>query len=161
MTERMIKIETTTQIDLNNINRVIQASIMKWNLPERVKRLSLPSYFYNEEDLKHLEIVVAKQANNIIGIASWEQADSKDTPEHQSGLLLHGLYVHPDIQNQGVGKKLLQAAENAGRTKSAAGLLVKAQKDAIPFFLCQNFKAINIDTSENRYANLLWCSLET
>lgn len=57
---------------------------MTWNLPQRVKRLSLPSYRYTPLDFDHLEIVVAEDdQHNIIGIAAWEQASAKDTPaEH-------------------------------------------------------------------------------
>ncbi|MCW9030733.1 MAG: GNAT family N-acetyltransferase [Gammaproteobacteria bacterium] len=147
---------TATQHDLNGINQVIEAAIMRWNLPERVKRLSLPSYFYNELDLHHFEIIVAKQDDNIIGIASWERADNKDTPGNQSGLLLHGLYVHPDNQNQGIGKELLKAAENAAREKGLAGILVKAQADAVNYFLKQGMAEVEIKNTARDYAHRLW-----
>ena len=142
--------------DLDAINRVIEAAIMRWNLPERVKRLSLPSYFYNEQDLQHLDIVIAKLSGDIIGVASWELADSKDTPENQAGLLLHGLYVHPDHQHQGVGKKLLQSAEQAIRDKDLNGLLVKAQADAITYFINQGMTEIEIQNTSRDYAHRLW-----
>lgn len=142
--------------DLDDINQVIEAAIMQWNLPERVKRLSLPSYFYNELDLEHFEIVVAKQSEKIIGLASWEQADIKDTPEYQSGLLLHGLYVHPDNQNQGIGKKLLKTAEKAARDKGLNGLLVKAQPDAVAYFRKQGMSEVEIQNTSRDYAHRLW-----
>ena len=155
-TDMAIKIEAAKQTDLNTINHVIEAAIMKWNLPERVKRLSLASYFYTELDLKHFEIVVAKQDKKIVAVASWEAADTKDTPQHKSGLLLHGLYVNPDIQRQGVGKKLLQAAENAAQAKGVSGLLVKAQPDAIDFFLHHKMHEVKIQDSSRDYAHRLW-----
>ena len=34
---------------------------MGWQLPERVKRLALPSYRYNEMDLKYYSLVVAER----------------------------------------------------------------------------------------------------
>jgi predicted N-acetyltransferase YhbS len=147
---------TATKEDLPAINQVIEAAIMRWNLPERVKRLSIPSYFYNEQDLQHLEIVVAKQDNAIIAVASWEPAENKDTPDNQTGLLLHGLYVHPDKQNHGIGKKLLNAAENAARNKGLNGLLVKAQADAVDYFIKQGMHEIRIQNTSRDYAHRLW-----
>jgi len=149
-------ITPANQDDLDAINRVIEAAIMRWDLPERVKRLSIPSYFYNEQDLQHLEIVVANQDNSIIAVASWEPAENKDTPSNQTGLLLHGLYVHPDYQNIGIGKKLLNAAENATRNKGLNGLLVKAQADAVAYFIKQGMTEVEIENTSRDYAHRLW-----
>lgn len=149
-------ITPANQDDLDAINRVIEAAIMRWDLPERVKRLSIPSYFYNEQDLQHLEIVVANQDNSIIAVASWEPAENKDTPCNQTGLLLHGLYVHPDYQNIGIGKKLLNAAENATRNKGLNGLLVKAQADAVAYFIKQGMTEVEIENTSRDYAHRLW-----
>lgn len=149
-------ITLATKNDLPAINKIIEAAIMRWNLPERVKRLSLPSYFYNEQDLHHLDIVVAKQDENLIAVASWEQAENNDIPGNQTGLLLHGLYVHPDHQNQGIGKKLLEAAENAVRNKGLNGLLVKAQADATGYFIKQGMVEVEILNTTRDYAHRLW-----
>lgn len=154
-----IIVETANRSDLDNINHVIEAAIMTWNLPERVKRLSLASYFYNELDLKHLEIIVARQHERIIAVASWEIAGTKDTPQDKSGLLLHSLYVHPETQGQGVGKKLLQTAENAAQAKGLSGLLVKAQAKAIDFFIQQGMYEVQIQDASRDYAHRLWKDL--
>jgi len=156
-----LQIETATLTDLEGINHVIKAAIMQWKLPERIKRLSLSSYLYNELDLKHLDILIVKQNEQVIAVASLEMAEIKNTPLHKSGLLLHGLYVHPANQQQGIGKQLLFEAEKIARIKNVSGLLVKAQKDAVDFFLKQNFIAINTDNTSNQYANLLWCSINS
>jgi len=151
-----MNISIATKEDLDSINQLIEAAIMSWNLPERVKRLSLSSYFYTEQDLQHLEIVVAKQDKHILAVASWEQADNKDTPENKSGLLLHGLYVHPANKNQGIGKKLLAAAEKATRDKGLNGLLVKAQADAFAYFIKQGMVQVEIQNTSRDYAHRLW-----
>jgi len=151
-----IQIKIAKQTELDGINHVIEAAIMQWKLPERVKRLSLASYFYNELDLKHFEILVAKQGEKNIAVTSWEAADSKDTPQYKTGLLLHGLYVHPDNQHQGLGTMLLQQAENAVKDKGLSGLLVKAQPDAIDFFLHQGMHELEIHNSSRDYAHRLW-----
>ena len=72
-----IDIRPAWQADLEAINRVIEAAVMTWHLPDRVKRLSLPCYRYDNVDLDHLDIVLAEDGRqNIIGIAAWEQADA-------------------------------------------------------------------------------------
>ena len=79
-----IDIRPAGQADLEAINRVIEAAVMTWHLPDRVKRLSLPAYRYDSVDLDHLDIVLAEDGRqNIIGIAAWEQADDKELSEAQ------------------------------------------------------------------------------
>jgi GNAT superfamily N-acetyltransferase len=117
------------------LNGVIECAIMTWQLPERVKRLSLPSYRYHLHDLDHLHVLVAEDAEHaIIGVAAWEPASPRDLLAGQSGLLLHGLYVDPTHQRCGVGTRLLDSALTAAREQEFNGLLVKAQADANGFF---------------------------
>ena len=156
MPDSVIYISNAKKTDLPAINRVIEAAIMQWNLPERVKRLSLPSYFYNEFDLEHFEIIVAKDANDIIGVASLELADQLDTPGNQTGVLLHGLYVHPDKQDKGTGKLLIDAAEKVVRDKGLNGIIVKAQADAIGYFIKQGFSEIEMQNTSRDYAHRFW-----
>ena len=76
-----IGIRPAGQADLEAINRVIEAAVMTWHLPDRVKRLSLPAYRYDSVDLVHLDIVLAEDSRqNIIGIAAWEQATTRESP---------------------------------------------------------------------------------
>lgn len=151
-----MQIEQAKQTDLQSINHVITDAIMTWNLPERVKRLALASYLYNELDLKHLNIMVAKHEKEIIGVVSWETAAIKDTPNNKAALLLHGLYVTPTMQHQGVGKKLLDTAEKAVKEKGLDGLLVKAHAEATRFFIKQGMWEIKIQDPSRDYAHRLW-----
>ena len=97
-----------------------------------------------------------KQDKHILAVASCEHADKKETPENKSGLLLHGLYVHPANKNQGIGKKLLAAAEKATRDKGLNGLLVKAQADAFAYFIKQGMVQVEIQNTSRDYAHRLW-----
>jgi GNAT superfamily N-acetyltransferase len=100
--------------DLDELNGLIERAVMTWNLPERVKRLSLPSCRYQVHDLNYLHIAVAEDARHeIFGVAAWEPADVRDVPAGSRGLLLHGLYVDPASQHQGIGSRLLDAAQAA------------------------------------------------
>lgn len=130
---------------------------MTWSLPERVKRLVLPSYRYTEHDLTHLEMIVAETAAaGVVGVAAWEEAEAKDIPDGRSGLLLHGLYVSPESQRRGIGARLLDAALVALAERKLDGLLVKAQADAAPFFQARGMVALPVAKPERDYPNRFW-----
>jgi predicted N-acetyltransferase YhbS len=150
-------IRSATPADLDPVNQVIHAAVMTWNLPERVKRLSMSSYYYSELDLNHLHIFVAEDdKQNILGVAAWEEADSKDAPMGQSALLLHGIYVEPEYFHQGIGHQLFSAAEHAAKQHQYDGLLVKAQEDANGFFISQGMSKLSVEDTARHYANRFW-----
>ncbi len=152
-----IQLRPATPADLPAINQVIEAAVMTWDLPERVKRLSLPSYRYDAIDLRHLILLVAESPTaGIIGVAAWEGAAAKDCPPGRTALLLHGLYVDPAAQGQGVGSRLLTAAEGAARRARVDGLLVKAQADATGFFARHGMVALPADEPSNQYGRRYW-----
>lgn len=142
--------------DLDNINKLIEAAIMNWDLPERVKRLSLPSYYYNEIDLQHFDIDVAVHDNKIIAVIAYVQAESGDLPKGKTGLFLHGIYVHPGLQKTGIGSLLITGLEKIASHKKLDGLLVKAQKDAIPFFIKQGMNVLEVTDTNKDYENRYW-----
>ncbi|MDH5424651.1 MAG: GNAT family N-acetyltransferase [Gammaproteobacteria bacterium] len=155
-----ITLRSARTTDLDNINRVVSSAVMCWNLPDRVKRLSLPSYHYNELDLDHFQLIIAEdQQKNITGVAAWAAADTKDTPANCKALLLHGLYIEPLFQHKGIGRQLLLAAERAAHAAHYDGLLVKAQDDATGFFLAQGMQKLAIENSSRDYANRFWKSI--
>jgi len=159
MAASKIPIRPAGQTDLEAINRVIAAAVMTWDLPERVKRLSLPSYRYDTVDLDHLEIVLAEDdKHDVIGVAAWEQADSKDIPAGRKALSLHGIYVEPAYQQQGVGSRLFLAAEEAVCKQGLDGLLVKAQEGSNGFFIAQHMEPLAVADPMHHYANRFWKS---
>lgn len=129
---------------------------MGWDLPERVKRLALPSYRYDEHDLAHLDLWVAQISTAIVGVVALEPADTRDLPDGQRGLLLHGLYVHPDYQHRGIGRQLLQHAEQQVRERHLDGLLVRAQRAAGEFFAAQGMQALAARDDERDYQHRYW-----
>lgn len=146
--------------DLGSINRVIEAALMTWAIPERVKRLSLPSYRYSALDLDHFEIVLAKDhRQNIIGVAAWEQASDRDIPAgNNSALLLHGIYVEPSHHRQGIGRQLFEVSEEAVCKQQHDGLLVKAQQGASGFFIAQGMHSLQVENAVHHYGNRFWKS---
>ena len=55
-----LELRLATSVDLGGVNAVVERAVMTWKLPERVKRLAMPSYRYAGCDLKYLHIVVAE-----------------------------------------------------------------------------------------------------
>ena len=159
MAASKIHIRPAGHADIEAINRVIVAAVMTWNLPERVKHLSLPGYRYDTVDLDHLEIVLAEDdRHDIIGVAAWEQADSKEMPVGRKALSLHGIYVEPAYQQQGVGSRLFLAAEEAVCKQGLDGLLVKAQAGSSGFFIAQHMEPLAVADPARHYANRFWKS---
>ena len=157
LTENQIILRTATSADLEAVNAIVESCVMGWQLPEKVKRLSLSSYRYHLHDLDYLEMLLATLPNKeIVGVAAWEPADFPGLSEHQPNMLLHGLYVAPRNQHQGVGKHLLRAALEATRSQHMAGLLVRAQTDAVEFFRSQGFQYLPVKNPDKDYPNMWW-----
>jgi len=152
-----IRIRAVVEADLDSVNQVIEAAVMTWVLPQRVKRLSLPVYRYSCQDLAHLGMVLAEdQRRHIVGVAAWEEADAKDGPAGHRSLLLHGIYVEPPHHRQGIGRQLFGAAEAAVCQLQYDGLLVKAQQDAIVFFESLGMRSLAVEEPLHQYAYRLW-----
>jgi L-amino acid N-acyltransferase YncA len=152
-----ISIRPAQSADFATLNGVIERAISSWNLPERVKRLSLPSYRYQAHDLDHLHIVVAEdEAHAIVGVAAWEDANLRDLPQGKRGLLLHGIYVDPAQQHRGIGSRLLDAARQAACAGGFDGLLVKAQADANGFFAARGLVPLPVENPERDYPHRYW-----
>lgn len=159
MTDKRVSMRQAHKADLEAINGVIDAAIMTWDLPERVKRLSLSSYHYTEIDLSHYEIQVAVQDDHIIAVLAWDKEPHR--VQQQRGLLLHGIYVHPDRQHHGIGTQLFQEAEKAVEEQQLDGLLVKAQKDAEAFYIARGMHKLVVADHDREFANRYWKAVKT
>lgn len=146
--------------DLQAVNELVTTCVSGWDIPERVKRLSMSSYLYSPLDLQHLTLfIVENQADEIIGVAAIEEAETTDLPASSRGLLLHGIYVSPDNQQQGVGKQLLRKAIDAVKSRRLTGLLVKAQADATGFFIAQGFDSLPVTDDSRDYPHRFWLAV--
>jgi GNAT superfamily N-acetyltransferase len=154
---REVQLRPGTRDDLPAVNRVIEAAVMGWDLPERVKRLSLPTYRYDEHDLEHLDLTVADDgAGDVVAVAAAEAADAADAPAGCRALLVHGLYVRPDRQGAGVGRLLLGVLEDIAAGQGWDGLLVKAQASAGGFFEAVGFEPLPIRDPDRDYPHRYW-----
>jgi N-acetylglutamate synthase-like GNAT family acetyltransferase len=155
----MTTLRTATADDLDAINHVIDAAVMTWNLPERVKRLSLPTYHYNTADLDHLDIQVALDDGQLVGVSAIEPAEAQECPAGQRGMLLHGLYVHPDATRRGIGSTLLEEVLDSALEIGYDGVLVRAQKEAGGFFEKQGFSRLPVTDDSRDYATRYWWAI--
>jgi GNAT superfamily N-acetyltransferase len=152
-----VRIRPAGTLELEAINRVIEAAVMSWQLPERVRRLALPVYRYSETDLAYLEAVVAEdRCGRIAGVATWEAACGGDLAEGVDALLLHGIYVNPLCHRRGIGRRLFKAAESAVGKQGRDGLLVRAQADARGFFLAMGMQPLEAQSPAVHYAHRFW-----
>lgn len=157
MTERpSLTQRPATAEDLDAVNAVVSAAVMSWDLPDRVKRLSLPGYLYQAQDLDHLHLVLVLAGERVLGVAAWEAAADQAVPGRGPTLLLHGLYVDPGRQRAGIGSGLLDAALAAAKEGGFRGLLVRAQRDAQPFFRARGFEPLPVADPERDYPYRLW-----
>lgn len=142
--------------DLETINKVVRAAIDAWQLPERLIRLVWPDYRYQRTDFDFLTFRVAIDAGKIAGVASWEQADPADLDSGRTGLLLHGLYVHPDHQQRGIGRQLLDQAVCAVESSRRDGLLVKAHHQSRGFFEACGLDKLEVRDPLRDYPRRYW-----
>lgn len=155
-----MKIRPIQPDELACVNEIIESCVMRWNIPERVKRLSLGMYRYNAVDLEHFEIMVAVTlAGELSGVAALESQAPCTLPGGKRGLLLHGLYVATHYQNQLVGSRLVATSLEAARENALDGLLVKAHSGATGYFMSRGFIKLPDESSGRNYPHLWWKSV--
>ena len=153
-------LRTARPDDIEAINAVIEAAVMGWNLPERVKRLSLATLKYSRYDLDHFELWVVETADGeVAGAAAWTPAGAKDLPPATRGLLLHGIYVDPAQQHRGLGARLLERARSAAAAGGYDGLLAKAQPGAEGFFAKQGLVKLPVRDPARDYPHRYWLAV--
>jgi len=143
--------------ELQEINHVIESAVMSWDLPERVKRLSLSSCQYDEQDLMHMKLFVSVNSQEkITGMYALDEADPRDVGKDESALLLHGIYIKQESQRQGIGNVLFTHAQDQICSANKTGMLVRAQPSAVGFFYSQGMIERPVRESDTGYPFLLW-----
>jgi len=159
MNAKTVKIRPAREWDHLLINHVIEQAVMTWDLPERVKQLSLSSYYYHEHDFEHFQIIVAEMDGEIIGVVAWERTPITIQGSRRA-LLLHGIFVAALKQKKSIGTQLFRLAVEAAKTAGCDGLLVRAQKDAEGFFYRMGMKKLDVEDERKNYAHRFWKPLK-
>ncbi len=143
--------------DLESVNEIIASCVQGWDLPDRVKRLSMNSYLYQADDIDFLVLYVSEDDNKIInGVIALQYDLSVNLPGKRRGLLIHGLYVSPDSRNQGVGRALTEVAMQRAREQGFEGVWVKAQADANAYFEHNDFEKLPVIDPQRDYPHRWW-----
>jgi esterase len=156
-----IDLRDVSASDVDAVNRVIAVAIDGWDIAPRIKRLALPSYQYAVDDFAHLAFVGAWRGDELLGFVSLEPADVRQVPHGRPAMLVHGLFVQPRAQGIGVGRRLVEAVMDLARERGAAGLLVRAERNARGFFEKVGFAALPVEDTQRDYPHRLWADLDT
>ncbi|MCH8529658.1 MAG: GNAT family N-acetyltransferase [Saccharospirillum sp.] len=160
MTDENLIVRPAVPADLDDINAIIARAIQGWDLPERVKRLTLPSLQYSVTDFGFQSLWVAENDSIPVGMAAWQEASPIDRINTSPSLLLHGIYVNPDAQGYGVGRRLFAQSEEAARARGMAGIVVKAQKGSEAFYQAMGMTPMPVTDAVRQFENRLMKVLE-
>ena len=132
-------LRAATALDLDEVNGVVEAAVESWGLPERVRRLALPSLRYTREDLRHMTVILTDAAHgSAVGMVAWEPIRSRCDAAARS-LFLHGIYVTPQWQRRQIGTALLEYVTHAAHALDADAVVLKAWRESAPFFAARGF----------------------
>lgn len=119
---------------LDTVNALVEAAVLAWPLPERLRRRAVPVLRYGARDF---DAYVFALLPGLVGPdAAVAVLDPGPIPGPGGGpaARLHGLYVHPQAQGGGAGRCLHRWAVDAAVALGRAGLLVHAERISKGFF---------------------------
>ncbi|MEM9602136.1 MAG: GNAT family N-acetyltransferase [Pseudomonadota bacterium] len=161
-TRAKVTLRKASPDDLMFINGIIETAVMSWQLPERVKRLTLPNYRYAAEhfDAMTLFLATGKDSADVLGVLAICPAVEAEVPGGRPATRIHGVYVDPINHREGIGKKLVAHAVKAARKAGVDGVVVTAQPDAFAFFEAVGFERCEAPPSEDAdFRNAYWKAL--
>ena len=129
-----LRFETATQADLEKINILVAEAVGTWPTSERLKRLAALPLRYNWADFQDFEMVLCYKAAAEIGVAVWQPDALIRLQNGDQVAWLHGLYVAPSAQGQGIGRELLREIARRASLRHRYSLYVRAERFATGFF---------------------------
>lgn len=129
-----LDIETVTTDELGTVNAIIAAAVLGWPMAARLKRVAVGVLSYDTLDLREMEMLLARVGGSPAGVAAWDPATVLHGRDGWSGVLLHGLYVHPEWQGNGVGTALQHAVADQATDLGFDALVVKSERVSVGYF---------------------------
>jgi ribosomal protein S18 acetylase RimI-like enzyme len=101
--------------------------------------------FYNEEELKDSVankghyFILAKEGEETLGFASYE-----DHYNQKQQTKIHKIYILPETQGKGIGKKLIDYVENVAKENDSTALLLNVNRfnKALHFYQKLGFEIV-------------------
>lgn len=155
-----IQLQDVSAVHLGKVNSVLKAAIAVWDVSPRVKRLALTSYQYDEYDFQQLDFLGAWQDGELVGFVSLEPTLYDPLRSKRMAMLVHGLYVAPEVHGVGVGTRLVNAAKQRARDKGHNSLLVRAERNAKAFFEKLGFTPLPVEDAQRDYPHRLSAALD-
>lgn len=130
-----IEVRSARSGDADAISAVILAALRETNardyspdIIERVEKSFSPAAV--SELMARRTMFVAMAAEQLVGTASLD------------GRVVRSVFVRPDVQGQGVGKRLIEEIERTARYRGVAVLAVPSSVTAEPFYARLGFTAV-------------------
>lgn len=130
-----IQVHSARSADADAISAVILAALRETNardyspdIIERVEKSFSPAAV--SELMATRTMFVAMQAEQLVGTASLD------------GRVVRSVFVRPDLQGQGVGRRLMAEIERTARDRGVAVLAVPSSVTAEPFYARLGFTAV-------------------
>jgi GNAT superfamily N-acetyltransferase len=120
--------------DLAKVNALIAAAVGGWPTSARLSRLAAVSLSYGALDFEDFEMVLCYKAAAEIGVAVWQPNALIRLHNGDRAAWLHGLYVAPSAQGQGIGRELLKEIARRASSRHRYTLYVRAERFAEGFF---------------------------
>lgn len=139
---------TTKLAQIENIQEIIEIARQTWpktyqNILSQGQISYMLDLMYNVDTIaaqmdNGVRFVVIVDKNKTFGFISYENLALNESEPYTK---VHKLYVHPDYHGKGVGKKLIQVAEDAARNANIQYLQLNVNKHniSVDFYLANGF----------------------
>lgn len=128
--------------DLDTVGALQEASILALGAgtyaPEQLAAWARLGWHYRHQlPLDQGGFVVAERAGRVVGVGGW----SPDSLVRELAWLRY-LFVHPDCARQGIGRKLVDAAEASARALDKSAFHVWSSLNAVAFYEALGYRRL-------------------
>lgn len=157
MTKAQIDLQEISASDLETANAIVTAAIETWDMPPRLRRLVAGTHQYEAGDFQTMRLFLLQmETGETAGLLAVEDYPGAEADCSGRVLLLHGLYVHPDHQRQGIGRAAVAAAKQLASENGFAGILIKAHASANAFFESLGLSRLPVRDETADYPHRFW-----